>query len=82
MEETYPVYEEPIYEPAPPSHYESYSYSHAPHGHAHVPAPRSSRYEVPEYDAEYRREYYRWEAPSNAGKHYTPPTKRSKYFRC
>lgn len=72
MEETYPVYEEPIYESAPPSHYDSYSYSHAPHGHshAHVTAPRSARYEVPEYETEYRRDYYHREAPSYTGMNY------------
>lgn len=67
MEESYPVYEEPIYESVPPSHYDSYSYSHAPH-HGHVSASRSSRYEVPEYENDYRREYYHREPSSYSGK--------------
>lgn len=73
MEETYPAYEEPIYEGAPSAHYDNYSYVQ----HGHSSAARSARYEVPDYDAEYRRDYYR-EPPSYAGKH-VPPNKKLKY---
>lgn len=72
MEETYPTYEDTIYEGAPASHYDNYSYGQ----HAHTSAPRTARYEThaADYDAEYRREYYR-EPPAYAGKHIPPPKK-------
>lgn len=72
MEETYPSYEEAIYEGAP-AHYENYSYGQ----HAHSSAPRTARYDTSDYDAEYRREYYR-EPPAYAGKH-LPPLKKSRH---
>lgn len=72
MEETYPTYEEPIYEGAP-AHYDNYSYSHT-----HPSAPRASRYaDAADYDSEYRREYYR-EPPTYAGKH-VPPIKKARH---
>lgn len=75
MEETYthPTYEEPIYDSGPSVHYDNYAY--AQHGHASV--PRAPRYEVHEYDPEYRRDYYR-EPPSYAGK-IESPRKKIKY---
>lgn len=72
MEETYPAYEEPIYEGAPAAHYDNYTYSQ----HAHSSVPRT-RYDAAEYDAEYRREYYR-EPPTYAGKH-VPPLKKARH---
>lgn len=72
MEETYPTYEEPIYhEGAPAAHYDNYSYSQH-----HTSAPRTARYEAADYDAEYRREYYR-EPPAYAGKN--PPYKKARH---
>lgn len=73
MEESYPTYEEPIYEGAPPTHYENYAYPQ----HGHAAAPRTNRYDGNEYDPEYRREYYR-EPPTYPGKS-VPPHKKVKY---
>lgn len=73
MEETYPTYEEAIYEGAPGAHYDNYSYGQ----HAHSSAPRTARYEAADYDAEYRRDYYR-EPPTYAGKH-VPPLKKARH---
>lgn len=66
MEESYGVYDEPAgYEQ--PAHYEGYSYSHPPP----PSAPRTSRYEVPEYEPnEYGREYYREATTYPPGKHF------------
>ncbi|XP_055312990.1 KH domain-containing, RNA-binding, signal transduction-associated protein 2-like isoform X1 [Sitodiplosis mosellana] len=61
MEETYPAYEDAIYEGAPTGHYDNYSYGHQ----AHTSAPRTARYDAADYEAEYRREYYR-EPPAYA----------------
>lgn len=75
MEETYPSYEEAIYEDAPGAHYDNYSYGQ----HAHSSAPRTARYDTSDYDAEYRREYYHQrEPPAYAGKH-SHPLKKAKY---
>lgn len=73
MEETYPAYEDAIYEGAPAGHYDNYSYGHQ----AHTSAPRTARYDAADYDAEYRREYYR-EPPAYAGKH-VPPIKKARH---
>lgn len=73
MEETYPAYDDAIYEGAPAAHYDNYSYGQ----HAHTSAPRTARYEAADYDAEYRREYYR-EPPAYAGKH-APPLKKPRH---
>lgn len=74
MEETYPAYEEAIYEGAPAAHYDNYSYGH----HAQTSAPRTARYEAADYDAEYRREYYREPPAYAAGKH-VPPVKKARH---